>query len=77
MKRDYKFEDAIKRLEEITEKLEQGDLTLEKALSLYEEGIKLTNKCSLLLDEAEGKIKIITKDFNGKISFKDYDGGNE
>ncbi|NLC63978.1 MAG: exodeoxyribonuclease VII small subunit, partial [Thermoanaerobacterales bacterium] len=41
MKRDYKFEDAIKRLEEITEKLEQGDLTLEKALSLYDEGIKL------------------------------------
>ncbi|MGI6485761.1 MAG: exodeoxyribonuclease VII small subunit [Tepidanaerobacteraceae bacterium] len=55
MKRDYKFEDAIKRLEEITEKLEQGDLTLEKALSLYEEGIKLTNKCSLLLMKLKGR----------------------
>ncbi len=77
MKQNDKFEMAIKRLEEITQILERGDLTLEESLSLFEEGIKLTNKCSKLLDEAEGKIKIMIRDLNGKISFKDFDGGNE
>ena len=70
MKQNDKFEMAIKRLEEITQILERGDLTLEESLSLFEEGIKLTNKCSKLLDEAEGKIKIMIRDLNGKISLK-------
>jgi len=55
-----KFEDALKRLEEITDKLETGDLSLEESLKLYQEGIKLKEWCYKYLQEAEGKIyKII------------------
>lgn len=73
----YKYEEAINKLEEITRRLEKGDLTLEEALTLFEEGINLTKICSKILDEAEGKIEILVKDLNGNISLKDFNGGSE
>ena len=36
------FEDAVKRLSEIVQKLEKGDLPLEKSLELFEEGVRLS-----------------------------------
>lgn len=73
----YKYEDAINKLEVITARLEKGDLTLEEALTLFEEGIKLTKICSKILDEAEGKIEVLVKDLNGNISLKEFNGGLE
>jgi exodeoxyribonuclease VII small subunit len=73
----YKYEEAINRLEQIIERLEKGNLTLEEALTLFEEGIALTKICSKILDEAEGKIEILIKDLNGNLVFKDYNGGQE
>ncbi|KXG78158.1 Exodeoxyribonuclease 7 small subunit [Fervidicola ferrireducens] len=72
---EYKYEEAIARLEEIIEKLEQGNLSLEESLSLFEEGIKLTKICTKILDEAEGRVQVLIKDLNGQIDFKDFDGG--
>jgi exodeoxyribonuclease VII small subunit len=51
------FEDALGRLEEIAEELEQGDLPLEKAIALAEEGLTLSRICEKQLTEAEGKIE--------------------
>jgi len=73
----YKYEEAINKLEEITARLEKGDLTLEEALTLFEEGIKLTKICSKILDEADGKIEVLVKDLNGNISLKEFNGGSE
>mgnify|MGYP001132415933 FL=1 len=53
------FAAGLTRLEEIVKKLEQGDLTLEEALALFEEGIGLTRTCNEKLEEAEGKIKLL------------------
>jgi len=61
-----KFEDALKRLEEIADKLETGDLSLEESLKLYQEGIKLKEWCYKYLQEAEGKIYKIIQSNNGK-----------
>ncbi|MCR4430712.1 MAG: exodeoxyribonuclease VII small subunit [Tepidanaerobacteraceae bacterium] len=72
---DYRYEEAINKLETITARLEKGDLTLEEALALFEEGIKLTKICSKILDEAEGKIEVLVKDLNGNISLKEFNGG--
>nr|PZN03123.1 MAG: exodeoxyribonuclease VII small subunit [Bacillota bacterium] len=72
---EYKYEDAIARLEEIIEKLEGGNLSLEESLSLFEEGVKLTKICTKILDEAEGRVQVLIKDLNGQIDFKDFDGG--
>lgn len=74
---NYKYEEALSRLEYITEQLEKGDLTLDEALAFFEEGIKLVKICSKMLDEAEGKIEILTKDLEGNITIKDFNGGSE
>ncbi|MCF6148898.1 MAG: exodeoxyribonuclease VII small subunit [Candidatus Kuenenia sp.] len=67
-----KFEDALKGLEEIVEKLEKGELSLDETLSEYENGIKLYKKCISLLDDAEKKIQILVKDEKGIFGTKDF-----
>ncbi len=51
--RDLSFEDAYTRLEETVRALESGELTLEAATNLYEEGMRLVQLCGRLLSEAE------------------------
>ena len=62
------FEDALKQLEEIVQKLEQGELALEKSLELYEKGVKLSRLCHAKLEEAEGKIEMLIKDAKGDLA---------
>lgn len=57
--KDLSFEDAMKRLEEIANKLENGQVSLDESLSLYEEGIALIRFCNDKLDKAEQKIRIL------------------
>ncbi|HID55171.1 TPA: exodeoxyribonuclease VII small subunit [Candidatus Poribacteria bacterium] len=60
---EIKFEDALKRLEEIVEMLESDELPLDKALELFEEGIKMSRLCSSILERAEMRIeKLITEE---------------
>ncbi|HTK94631.1 MAG TPA: exodeoxyribonuclease VII small subunit [Terriglobales bacterium] len=61
-----KFEECLQRLEKIVNELEKGDLPLEKALTLFEEGIRLSNSCRKELEAAEGKVEILLKQ-NGKL----------
>ena len=61
------FESALKSLEEIVAQLESGDLTLDRALELFEEGIKVSRYCSSKLDEAERKVEILIKTADGRI----------
>jgi exodeoxyribonuclease VII small subunit len=62
-----KFEEALEELENIVERLDKGDLSLDESLSLFEEGIKLSRVCSQRLDEAEKKIEILLKDEDGNL----------
>lgn len=59
------FESALKKLEKIVEELESGDLTLEKSLKKFEEGVELSRFCSKKLEETEAKITQLVKDSNG------------
>lgn len=54
-----KFEESLKRLEDIVKQLEQGDLTLEASLKLFEDGIKLSRICSRQLEEAERRVEML------------------
>ena len=56
------FEKSLQRLEEIVEQLESNEIELEKALTLFEEGIKLTKECNSILEKAEGRIKELMQD---------------
>jgi len=51
------FEDAVKRLSEIVQKLEKGDLPLEDSLRLFEEGVKLSRVSQQKLDSAEKRVE--------------------
>ena len=65
------FEQSIKRLEEIVEALEHGEVPLDKALSLYEEGIQLSRTCAENLKAAELRIKTLGKDIRGQFELTD------
>ena len=45
MSEDINFEDAMKKLEEIADELEKGDLTLDESVKKFEDGINLSKKC--------------------------------
>ena len=53
------FETALRRLEEIVETLESGDLSLEESIGIFEEGVGLTRTCSRQLEEAEQKVSTL------------------
>jgi exodeoxyribonuclease VII small subunit len=55
------FETAMRDLEELVERLEQGDLPLEESLSAFERGVMLTRSCQTALQEAEQKVEILLK----------------
>ena len=55
------FEASLKRLDEIENHLEKGDLPLSESLSLFEEGTALLANCGKMLDEAEQKVLRLRK----------------
>ncbi len=57
------FEAVYKRLEETVARLEEGGLTLEQSLALYEEGMKLAQRCQELLGQAELKVTKLQEEF--------------
>lgn len=59
MEKNYTFEEAMKRLEEIVEKLEGGKLPLEDSLKYYKEGLELSKQCNLKLEEAEKQLIVL------------------
>ncbi len=71
-----KFEDCLQRLEQIVDELEKGNVPLEKALKLFEEGVQLSTSCRKELEEAEGKVEILLKQ-NGKLQPAIYDAAAE
>ena len=68
-----RFEDALKRLEGVVERLEEGEIPLEEALRLFEEGVKLSRLCHQKLDEAEKRIELLTRDGEGNVLARPFD----
>ena len=58
---EIRFEEALKQLEAIVSRLEIGDLPLEEALSVFEEGVRLTKLCSKRLNDAERRVNILVR----------------
>ena len=59
------FEASMQRLEQIVRAMERGDVALEEALKLFQEGTELVRNCGKLLDEAELQVKKVMTDTNG------------
>ena len=60
------FETALQQLEEITAKLESGELSLDESMKCYEKGVKLSDYCAKALNNAELKIKQLDEIENGE-----------
>lgn len=71
------FEDLYGQLEHSVEKLEQGGLSLEEAMALYEEGMRLARQCQERLDEAEQKITKLKESFASVTRAGVSDGATE
>lgn len=70
------FEVSLQRLEAIVDELEKGNVPLEQALKLFEEGLKLSSSCRKELEEAEGKVEILLRQ-NGKLQPEPYEPATE
>lgn len=55
------FESAIAELEQIVKRLEEGDLALDAALTLFERGVELSRFCHTQLGEAQRRIEVLTE----------------
>ncbi|CDZ74448.1 Hypothetical protein ING2D1G_0254 [Peptoniphilus sp. ING2-D1G] len=67
------YESAFKKLEEIIKDLESEEISMEKSVEKYEEGLKLYEYCSKLLNEYEGRVKILMKE-DSEILEQDFQG---
>ncbi|GIP25389.1 exodeoxyribonuclease 7 small subunit [Paenibacillus sp. J23TS9] len=68
---ELKFEDAMIQLEDIVGELEHGDVPLEKAIELFQEGMKLSQLCSQKLEQVERKIEMIVEE-DGELRKKPF-----
>lgn len=65
-KEELSFEELMKRLEDVTSKLENEELNLDESVSLFEEGMNLSKKCNETLEKAEKRISILLEN-NGEL----------
>lgn len=66
-----KFEEALKRLEQITEEIERGEIDLEESITRYEEGMKLAAQCREMLADAELRIQKLASAASGELRASD------
>jgi exodeoxyribonuclease VII small subunit len=71
-----KFEECLQKLESIVDELEKGNVPLEQALKLFEQGIELSNTCRKELEEAEGRVEILLRQ-NGKLQAESFEPSAE
>jgi len=74
--RPLTFEEALARLEKVVDELEHGELPLERALALFEEGVRLSRTCSELLDRAEARIELLQKTAESAFETRPFTGGD-
>ncbi|MBE0520785.1 MAG: exodeoxyribonuclease VII small subunit [Candidatus Methanoperedenaceae archaeon] len=66
------FEEALQELENIVDKLEDGQLSLDESLMLFEKGIKLVNECNTKLNTARQKVEKLVEE-NGNLKSESFE----
>jgi exodeoxyribonuclease VII small subunit len=65
------FEESLAELEQLVERMEQGNLPLEESLKLFERGVQLSRACQTALQEAEQKVMLLLEE-NGEPTLKPF-----
>ena len=73
----HNFEEAMKRLDAIVEKLEEDKVPLEDMLARYEEGVALAKYCADKLEAAEQKVRLIARQAGGEVALENFDEREE
>lgn len=71
-KKEPTFEEGLARLEDLVSSLEDRTLSLDKALAAFEEGLSLSSALRRKLDEAAGKVEILTRDLAGGLEARPF-----
>lgn len=66
------FEETMKELEEVVQKLENGELNLDESIKEFEKGMELSKSASKYLEEAEKKITILVQDKDGELKEEEF-----
>lgn len=77
MARKKSFEEALNRLEEIAEQMENNETGLENSVKLYKEGVELSVYCSEILNKAEQQVMELRESTDGVFSKRNFDMGEE
>ena len=72
MEEKLNFEETMKELEEVVQKLENGELNLDESIKEFEKGMELSKNASKYLEDAEKKITILVKDKDGELVEEDF-----
>ena len=67
------LESAMRRLDEVLKSLSVENVTLEKALTLYEEGVALVKECNARLESAQRKIELLKMNADGEVTAEPFD----
>lgn len=67
------FEENMQRLEQIVRAMEQGEVSLDESLKLFQEGTELVRSCSKILDEAQLQVKKLTISGDGSLVEEDME----
>jgi exodeoxyribonuclease VII small subunit len=76
MAKNQTFESSLGELEKIVRQLEDGDLSLEESLKLFENGVRLSRECQERLNAAERRIEILLKDESGNPLLQEINADN-
>ena len=71
-----KFEKKLTDLEEIVAKLESGETPLEESLVLFEKGTGILKELTGILEEAERKVEVLTRDISGSLLTEPFEEDN-
>ena len=71
MEKDLNFEQSIEELEKIAKELESGELSLDDSIKKFEDGMKLSKKCTEYLENAEKRINILIEK-DGELSEESF-----
>ncbi|MCD8036161.1 MAG: exodeoxyribonuclease VII small subunit [Clostridiales bacterium] len=72
-KKTKSFEEALIRLEEIVNTMEEGELSLDDTVKLYKEGVELAALCGGKLDDAKQQVTLLSAELDGQLTEKPFE----
>lgn len=69
----FNFEMSMEKLQEVVNKLEKGDLTIDESIDAFKEGIELSRLCTKKLDDVEREITVLIESADGSIKEEPFE----